>query len=406
MQVYSYQQVREQNLTIIGDQVLDLKGYNKSHPGGEFLELFEGRNITLSFAGAHLKSAKAKKVLSAKTIGTVDQATIPESDKDLTKLFDKYQSLGYFKTNYKSLVARLTISFTLFGLGIYLQDQYFALAFILLTLGILSGAWIIHNAGHFSEFKNENHNRWLTEILGITLLGSSQETYHTIDHRIHHGVTNTINHDGATKIANITWNEKQYESKTNHIPFFIQPLLWFLVVLPLTFPALLISTTIKSIVFKKYVPVLLLLLRWPLFYFFVFNQNLTLTLLPVVVAGYFLALFSSLNHYHMKMDTKLEEDFASQVFLRTQNIKNYGAVISWLTGGLNYHIEHHFFPTMNPCYYPLIQKDIKSFAKKHNLPYHEDSLMRCIAMLFNNALNPLKKERNIEIPKFNLGLLK
>jgi fatty acid desaturase (delta-4 desaturase) len=48
----------------------------------------------------------------------------------------------------------------------------------------------------------------------------------------------------------------------------------------------------------------------------------------------------------------------------------YGGRISgWLTGGLNYQIEHHLFPKMNPIHYPTIQPVVQRLCAKHDVQY-------------------------------------
>jgi fatty acid desaturase (delta-4 desaturase) len=48
----------------------------------------------------------------------------------------------------------------------------------------------------------------------------------------------------------------------------------------------------------------------------------------------------------------------------------YGGRISgWLTGGLNYQIEHHLFPKMNPIHYPTIQPVVQDLCAKYGVRY-------------------------------------
>ena len=46
-----------------------------------------------------------------------------------------------------------------------------------------------------------------------------------------------------------------------------------------------------------------------------------------------------------------------------------GSFAGFLTGGLNYQIEHHCFPRMNSMYYSKIQKKLYTLCEKHNVKY-------------------------------------
>jgi len=56
--------------------------------------------------------------------------------------------------------------------------------------------------------------------------------------------------------------------------------------------------------------------------------------------------------------------------LQVETSSTYGgAIAGWLTGGLNYQIEHHLFPRISSVHYPLIQPVVKRLALKHGVRY-------------------------------------
>lgn len=58
--------------------------------------------------------------------------------------------------------------------------------------------------------------------------------------------------------------------------------------------------------------------------------------------------------------------FQSQV----ETSATYGGMISgWLTGGLNFQIEHHLFPRMSSAWYPYIAPTVRKVCAKHNIRY-------------------------------------
>jgi len=44
--------------------------------------------------------------------------------------------------------------------------------------------------------------------------------------------------------------------------------------------------------------------------------------------------------------------------------------LSYWTGGMNYQIEHHLFPTVHPRHYPALSKIVKEECSTRNIPYH------------------------------------
>merc|ERR1719343_787841 len=58
--------------------------------------------------------------------------------------------------------------------------------------------------------------------------------------------------------------------------------------------------------------------------------------------------------------------FKSQV----ETSSTYGGMISgWLTGGLNFQVEHHLFPRMSSAWYPYIAPTVRRVCKKHGVRY-------------------------------------
>lgn len=80
---------------------------------------------------------------------------------------------------------------------------------------------------------------------------------------------------------------------------------------------------------------------------------------------------------------------------------NYGGWLAgWLTGGLNFQIEHHLFPRMSSAWYPLIAPTVRRICLKHGVQYTHfptlwQSLVATLKFLHSNGqpatdLNPTK----------------
>merc|ERR1712238_604831 len=58
--------------------------------------------------------------------------------------------------------------------------------------------------------------------------------------------------------------------------------------------------------------------------------------------------------------------FKSQV----ESSSTYGGAVSgYLTGGLNFQVEHHLFPRMSSAHYPSIAPKVREVCKKHGVKY-------------------------------------
>jgi linoleoyl-CoA desaturase len=66
----------------------------------------------------------------------------------------------------------------------------------------------------------------------------------------------------------------------------------------------------------------------------------------------------------------IESEWAVYQVKTTANFATQNKVISWLTGGLNFQIEHHLFPRISHIHYPALSKIVKKICKQYEVPYH------------------------------------
>lgn len=71
-----------------------------------------------------------------------------------------------------------------------------------------------------------------------------------------------------------------------------------------------------------------------------------------------------------KQDLQIEDEWAVHQVQTTADFATNNKVISWLTGGLNFQVEHHLFPKISHVHYPAIHKLVKEscveFSVRHN----------------------------------------
>ena len=81
-----------------------------------------------------------------------------------------------------------------------------------------------------------------------------------------------------------------------------------------------------------------------------------------------------LNHNGMPVYTQEEalekSDFFRNQILTGRNVKA-SHFVNWFTGGLNFQIEHHIWPTMPRHNLHIVAPVVKAICKKHGVAYHE-----------------------------------
>lgn len=116
---------------------------------------------------------------------------------------------------------------------------------------------------------------------------------------------------------------------------------------------------------------------------FAFSQLRPLPAVAFLVAaqmasGFMLSLVFVQSHNGMEIYASGAKDFFSAQLVSTRDIfggrhAGAGALAGrfndWFTGGLNYQIEHHLFPTMPRHHLPAVAGRVEAICAKHGLPY-------------------------------------
>ncbi len=95
-----------------------------------------------------------------------------------------------------------------------------------------------------------------------------------------------------------------------------------------------------------------------------------------VVAGLILSFTFQLAHVVDKAEFPSEEEAKDHSLLEhqmktTANFSTKNKLVTWYTGGLNFQVEHHLFPTINHIHYPKIARIVRKTAEEFRLPYNE-----------------------------------
>jgi fatty acid desaturase len=202
---------------------------------------------------------------------------------------------------------------------------------------------------------------------------------------MHHAFTNRLGLDRALDVGGLVWHERHLPARrrwwTRH-----QALLFPAAILPFTFLYMLRAGI--SYLWRRRQRLLLgaTVARWIALALWL--RSPALLLLPPLLVSWFQALVSSLNHYHLPKAEGPESSHARSMIVRTQNTGT-GRLWTWLSGSLNFHVEHHLFPTMPRRHYPRIAPQIRAYCDGHGIPYPLCSPWQAIGRLIRKAHAPL-----------------
>jgi|GEM_PF-6232410 len=381
-----FDEVQAKKLLVVGDDVLDITKFAPHHPGGKEIIQLQGSDATLPLINAHGIQGKLPKLPKNLRIGEIDPATLEPIDRDLRALWKSLFDRGLFRYKRRWLIFDVVRAFGLWGLAWYSVHISVVLAFVLFMVARLNVIYWVHDVCHDSVFANRDRARFWAEWVSLFFVGTPVLDYQYGVHRIHHGFTNVIDADQALDTGPVVWHQKMLKRSSKRFVA-IQAWFWFLVILPMTLPFFLGSAIYSRAKRGDWFRIMFVLVRWGLARV-LFADHLILLFLPVMAAGYMLSLTASLNHFHRPIADKFDSSFARWVTHVTQNLTERGPLARFFTGGLNFHIEHHFFATMPRRNYPVISAEIQAFCAKYNLPYHTCSLFEAIAALWNKLSHP------------------
>lgn len=296
------------------------------------------------------------------------------------------KDLGLFERSQKDIFSELALVLALWATVVLIHPEAPFTSFVLAVIASITLVWWIHDSGHDAFFKTRKTSQLFIEAAGVIFLGMPQIEYHYEVHRLHHAHTNIIGKDGALETGPVRWHEKQLRSAQDKFSS-VQALIWFGVALPLVWPLISIRCIQTLAKRKQWVRLSFIAARWVLVLWF-FRNDLTLVFIPQLIAGFVMGFVSSLNHFHMPMDDKKQDAFPSSVFITTQNLAQRGLFATWITGGLNFHIEHHLFPTMPSRNLKYAAPLVEAYARQHGLQYSLCDSTQAIVKLFEQLQNP------------------
>lgn len=385
--------------------IYDLNGFK--HPGGDSIHVFGGNDVTVQYKMIHPLHSK-KQLKKMRTLGKV-------SDYKMEYLFDTefereikrevYKIVGYGKdfgtTGY-------------FARAMFYLALYFFLLYKICTTGLtwqlafahgvtqaLIGLNVQHDANHGAASKKA----WVNDLLGFgaDMIGGCKWLWMT-QHWTHHAFTNHDEKDPDSFNAEpmLLFNDYPHGHPKRKFYHAFQAV-YFLPVLSFYWLSMVFNPQtidlehrgVKSVgmnvdneflrsrrkwaVLIRIVYVSFTILR-PLQLAYASGLSIGMSVIRILSMGAIesltLATLFSLSHNfeHVSTDPmkEMREDGKAVCWFKSQveTSSTYGSFIAgYLTGGLNFQVEHHLFPRMCSAHYPYIAPKVREICKKHGVQY-------------------------------------
>jgi len=384
---------KEQLHVTIDGYRYDVTDFAKKHPGGNVIKFYcaDQLDATDAFWAFHVRSEKAQKWLATlprEKVSSPDDARDPLV-ADFRKLRQDLWNEGFYVPRVGVNILRALELLLIYALSFYVASfGYWLLGGLVRALYLARNGLFMHDAGHrgiAGDIKKDRIWHWIIFTLGA----SASPTFWTNQHNKHHAATQELEHDiDLNTLPLIAFNDiiakdgNTMLMRIQHITFIpAQLLLFFLWKF---------THTRHSFRTKNTLEITGLLIHH-IFEFLLYSYlgvpllgQITVTCVGWAFGGLYLATIFSLNHTHRPVAEKYTpRDWVRRAALHTTNLV-HSPINTWITGYLNYQIEHHLFPNIPHPQLPYVQPRVKALLQKHNVIYDIEEMSTAFKMVFGN----------------------
>jgi len=317
-----------------------------------------------------------------------------EIKREVFKIVRRGKEFGTYGYFFRASIYLVTFFYLKY---LWMQESSYALAIVYgISMGLI-GLNVQHDANHGAASKKV----WVNDLLGLgaDLIGGSKWLWME-KHWTHHAYTNhrEKDPDGLAAEPFLIFNDYDLSNPKRAGYHAFQAFYLFFLLCGYWLSAILDVPVILKLQDRGTLDVGVRLdndwiasrrkyaISLRVFYIFcnifvpLYNNFCWTTLLHINVMGISgsltLGLLFTLSHNFENADrdpTKSNRDTGEPVCwfkAQVETSSTYGGLISgWLTGGLNFQVEHHLFPRMSSAWYPYIAPKVREICKKHGVRY-------------------------------------
>lgn len=303
------------------------------------------------------------------------------------KLSNIVAAEGILNRDYTYYSLQMTITLVGFAFSLFLIIASSNLA-VIVALSVIFAffavqiAGLVHDTGHRAIFKSAKNNDifgyFFTSLIAINYSAWKKR------HNKHHAQPNVKNEDPDLEIPLVTFTKERLLEKNNLERFLtkFQSRTYFFLLALTSFYERKLSILFLT---RQYRPKLFLesivfvggLLVWFILPFLLFPLQKAIVFVAAsnAASGLYLGHIFAPNHKGMPEVKKgAKFSFFEHQIITTRNVKAH-----WLTDyvymGLNYQLEHHFFPHCPRNKLGRITPHLKKICREFNLPYTETSII-------------------------------
>lgn len=376
----------------------DITHFAHVHPGGEdILKNLIGQDVTSVFRALHPPHAEAR-LKMLKQYGTYEWTPTP-----FDELESEIRRDGLYETNYSWYIGRVII------IGIFFISILFSgtLGLGRIATGILvflfwqQCGFMLHDLKHSQVTHNRFWDGLLGTFFGTFCFGMSSE-YWRREHFLHHVFTNAFVKENVFLPLDDQMYQTIWAQHASLVPFLnsyvkrfllpIQHFLWMPICVFAGRINLMISSMVKETSIDQWIAfighlfcTICLLSSYALF------DALVIYSIAATAQG-ILHLQLIVNHYTKHWHERSEmweidskHGWHVRQMLTTSNVISY-KWLDWFFGGLNFHIEHHFFPRLAQNRLRDVQPRVLEVCKKNGIThlYEQRSFIDLIALTIKN----------------------
>jgi len=390
------------NEVAIDGTIYSLDGF--VHPGGEQIKVFGGNDVTVTYKMIHPHHRGTKFLEKMKVVGKQTDY-VPEYEFDtpfereikqevfkIVRMGNEFGTPGYLfrAAAYCVLLAVCQSVWVLYG-------PTWALAVALGMSKAAIGLNVQHDANHGAASKNYHINDVLG--YGADFIGGSKYTW-IAQHWTHHAFTghSEMDPDSFSAEPMLLFNDYPLDHPSRRWFHKFQGF-YFLLILSFYWASSVFNPQILDLKQRGAQSVGInldndfLAAQRPISHFlrllyifmncvvpFIHEGGFWTTLSKIMLMGATeslgLATLFALSHNFEEVEIDPTKDFKENnkkiCWMKSQveTSSSYGGFISgYLTGGLNFQVEHHLFPRMCSAWYPYIAPTVRAVCKKHGVRY-------------------------------------
>lgn len=312
------------------------------HPGGNIIEFFDGVDASVVYASTHSHDVSildAYKVKEKQTNKPSYDFTTPFAN-DVRRLNFKNSHIAPIEWWVRYVLINIV--------WMYFEVMYVHPTMLNSTcLGItyaLIGLCIGHDGSH-GAVSTPRINEFMAMYMNV--IGLSHTVWFKRHVMQHHPYTNEHKFDPDTPPYD--WLKR-----------------WYAFIIWLLGPSIVFNFKSITKTRKRHTAILFRLF----FLYRMFYSSYLYGLYVIFVTGFVLSNLFIVSHNTKLSKRNAYEESNDWYKNQVETSSTYGGKLAgYITGGLNYQIEHHCFPKMNSMYYPFISDKLKKVCKKHEVQY-------------------------------------